>query len=137
MVAAGRDPRTSQFMDVVSLCPLPAMGFIWQPRAGTYAQTVIVKATFRLLPGESALAEAQEAPTEIDFMIQVLREARNGITLRALLPAGLLRWPARSASAAADIILLTYTDRSYKDGAERRWYRVGLGAQRFRPAWRR
>jgi hypothetical protein len=50
-------------MDVVSLCPLPAMGFVWQPRVGAYAQTVVVKGTFRLLPGESALAEAQEAPT--------------------------------------------------------------------------
>jgi hypothetical protein len=42
------------------------MGFIWQPRAGTYAQTVVVKGTFRLQPGESVLAETQEAPTEVD-----------------------------------------------------------------------
>ncbi|MDC0749941.1 DUF2169 family type VI secretion system accessory protein [Polyangium mundeleinium] len=42
------------------------MSFVWQPSAGAYAQTVVVKGTFRLLPGESTLAEAQEAPTEVD-----------------------------------------------------------------------
>jgi hypothetical protein len=29
-------------MDVVSLCPLPAIGFVWQPYSGVYAQTVVV-----------------------------------------------------------------------------------------------
>ncbi|TKD02445.1 DUF2169 family type VI secretion system accessory protein [Polyangium fumosum] len=51
-------------MDVLSLCPLRALGFVWQPRAGTCAQTVVVKATFRLVPGEAVLAEAQDAPGE-------------------------------------------------------------------------
>lgn len=53
-------------MDVKSLCSLPAAGFVWQPRAGSFAQTVMVKATFRLEPGESPLAPEQEALNEED-----------------------------------------------------------------------
>lgn len=47
-------------MDIVSLCPLPASGFVWQPHAGGFAQTVLVKATFVLRPGESVLAPDQD-----------------------------------------------------------------------------
>jgi len=51
-------------MDVVSMCALGVLGFVWQPRRGTYAQAVVVKATFRLEPGEAVLAEEQDAPNE-------------------------------------------------------------------------
>jgi hypothetical protein len=47
-------------MEVLSLSPLPAGSLLWQPRAGSYALTVVAKATFVLLPGESVLAESQE-----------------------------------------------------------------------------
>ncbi|HTN89769.1 MAG TPA: DUF2169 domain-containing protein [Sorangium sp.] len=53
-------------MDVVSLCPLPASGFVWQSQDGRVAQTVVVKATFVLAPGTSYLAAAQQAPNEED-----------------------------------------------------------------------
>jgi hypothetical protein len=47
-------------MDIVSLCPLRVGGFTWQAHTGTYARTVIVKATFRLEPGLAVLAPEQE-----------------------------------------------------------------------------
>ncbi|MFO0761710.1 MAG: DUF2169 domain-containing protein [Byssovorax sp.] len=53
-------------MDVVSRCPLPALGFVWLSRAGTSAETVIVKATFVLRPGLSALSPSQDAVNEYD-----------------------------------------------------------------------
>ncbi|XXX82819.1 DUF2169 domain-containing protein [Sorangium sp. So ce134] len=53
-------------MDVVSLCPLPASGFVWQSQDGRTAQTVVVKATFALVPGRSCLAAEQQAPSEED-----------------------------------------------------------------------
>ena len=53
-------------MDVLSFCPLRVSGFTWQPSVGAFTQTVVVKGTFRLLPGESVLADAQEAPSELD-----------------------------------------------------------------------
>ncbi|MDI1430148.1 DUF2169 family type VI secretion system accessory protein [Polyangium sorediatum] len=55
-------------MDVLSLCPLRARGFIWQSHAGTHAQTIVVKATFVLVPGVSLLApeEDQEPPNDDD-----------------------------------------------------------------------
>lgn len=53
-------------MDVVSLCPLPATGFVYRSQAGTFAQTVVVKATYTLRPGEAVLAPAQEELNEED-----------------------------------------------------------------------
>ncbi|WP_437318487.1 hypothetical protein [Sorangium sp. So ce385] len=53
----------SSGMDVVSSCRLGVSGFVWQPQ-GAYAQAVVVTATFRLEPGESKLAEAQDAPND-------------------------------------------------------------------------
>ncbi len=47
-------------MEVVSRCALPAAGFVWQPRAGAWAFTVVCKATFALLPDECPLAGAQQ-----------------------------------------------------------------------------
>lgn len=49
-------------MDIVSLCPIRASSLPWQPRLGVHALTVICKATFDLVPGESRLAAEQEYP---------------------------------------------------------------------------
>src|SRR5262245_15782062 len=53
-------------MEIASHCPLRTSGFVWQGRSGTWAQTVIVKATFVLQPGECALAAQQELVSEED-----------------------------------------------------------------------
>src|SRR5689334_19494560 len=53
-------------MDIISLCALSASGFVWQPRAGSFAQTVMVKANFQLEPTESPAAREQEALNEED-----------------------------------------------------------------------
>ncbi|HTE21215.1 MAG TPA: DUF2169 domain-containing protein, partial [Armatimonadota bacterium] len=53
-------------MDVVSTCPIRVSSVTWQPWPGVWAFTVVCKATFRLEPGTAQLAEAQEAPTEVD-----------------------------------------------------------------------
>jgi hypothetical protein len=47
-------------MDVVSMCPLRAASFVWQPRPGVFVLTIACKATYRLEPGVSPLADAQE-----------------------------------------------------------------------------
>ncbi|HZF50419.1 MAG TPA: hypothetical protein VE093_17295 [Polyangiaceae bacterium] len=43
-------------MDVVSIGPLCAASLIWRHARGSWAQTVICKATFNLAPDESPLA---------------------------------------------------------------------------------
>lgn len=53
-------------MDVVSTCPLRVASVVWQPRGGGWALTAIVKATYRLEPSRSPLAEVQELPAESD-----------------------------------------------------------------------
>ena len=53
-------------MDVVSLSPLRVGSLLWQPRAGAWRFTVIAKATMRIVPGESCLAETQEDLNEDD-----------------------------------------------------------------------
>jgi hypothetical protein len=53
-------------MNVVSLCPLQVLGFVWQSRTGTFGQTVIVKATYVLRPGECVLAPEQVPVNEED-----------------------------------------------------------------------
>src|SRR5262245_42457416 len=42
-------------MDVVCRGPFRASSFVWQPRPGAFAQAVVCKATFVLMPGESPL----------------------------------------------------------------------------------
>jgi hypothetical protein len=54
-------------MDIVSLCRLRVAGLLWQPRAGAHALTILCKATFALRPGESPLAEEQDAPSKLDI----------------------------------------------------------------------
>ncbi|UQA61362.1 DUF2169 family type VI secretion system accessory protein [Polyangium aurulentum] len=53
-------------MDIVSLCPLRAWGFVWQAQDGRFAQTIVVKATFVLTPGRASLAPEQEAPNQAE-----------------------------------------------------------------------
>ena len=53
-------------MDVVSACPLRVASNLWQPRPSAWTLTVVCRATFRLEPGESPLADVQEEPAEDD-----------------------------------------------------------------------
>jgi hypothetical protein len=53
-------------MDAVSVGPLKVATLRWQARPGAWVLTVVCKATYRLQPGESALAETQEPPNEDD-----------------------------------------------------------------------
>lgn len=53
-------------MDVVSLCPFVASKVVWQAHSGTFALTVIVKATFILRPGVAQLAPEQDPIIEHD-----------------------------------------------------------------------
>ncbi|EYF08058.1 DUF2169 family type VI secretion system accessory protein [Chondromyces apiculatus] len=54
-------------MDVVSLSPMRVGSILWQPRPGAWALTVVCKATYALEPGESFLAQEQEAPYQGDI----------------------------------------------------------------------
>ena len=47
-------------MEIISVCPLRAAPFVWEPRPDTWVLTVIVKATYALRPGEALLAAEQE-----------------------------------------------------------------------------
>lgn len=49
-------------MDIHSLCPMRAWAFPWQTREGGHALTIVVKATFLLVPGECTLAPDQDEP---------------------------------------------------------------------------
>lgn len=53
-------------MDVRSFSPLRATTLVWQSRPGTWALTVICKATFVLKPGEATPAPEQEEINESD-----------------------------------------------------------------------
>lgn len=53
-------------MKVISVCPLSTSSLIWQPRAGSYALSVVCKATYALSPGEASLAQEQEEINESD-----------------------------------------------------------------------
>lgn len=53
-------------MKVISVCPLSTSSLVWQPRAGSYALSVVCKATYALAPGESTLAQEQEEINEAD-----------------------------------------------------------------------
>ncbi len=47
-------------MDVIASSPLRAATLVFQPRAGSFALTVVCKATFLLTPGVATLAEEQD-----------------------------------------------------------------------------
>ncbi|MDI3284685.1 DUF2169 domain-containing protein [Polyangium sp. 15x6] len=53
-------------MDVVAQGPLPVASLLWQSRPGTWALTVICKATFLLVPTEAQLAPEQDPIVEQD-----------------------------------------------------------------------
>ncbi|MDC0747478.1 DUF2169 domain-containing protein [Polyangium mundeleinium] len=53
-------------MEVLSLCPFRAGALIWQAAPGAYSLTVIVKATFTIVPGgEATVAETQVPVTTL------------------------------------------------------------------------
>ncbi|MDI1436997.1 DUF2169 domain-containing protein [Polyangium sorediatum] len=53
-------------MEVLSLCPFRAGALIWQAAPGAYSLTVIVKATFTIVPGgEASIAETQVPVTTL------------------------------------------------------------------------
>jgi hypothetical protein len=51
-------------MDVISICPLRVASLLWQARAGVWTLTVVCKATYRLVRGESELADTQDEPSD-------------------------------------------------------------------------
>ena len=53
-------------MQILSRCPLRVGSILWLPRPGAYAMTVVCKATFRLAPEVSPLADEQEPVIEAD-----------------------------------------------------------------------
>src|SRR5580704_14447536 len=53
-------------MHVVSVCPLRAAALEWRTSRGVSVLTVIAKATYRLAPVTSPLAETQEEPSEYE-----------------------------------------------------------------------
>ncbi len=50
-------------MGVISACPLRVASVAWQTHTGAWCLTVVAKATFRLEPGTSPVADSQDAPT--------------------------------------------------------------------------
>ena len=48
------------------MCPLRAWAFVWQTQGATFAQAIVVKATFVVLPGECTLAPDQDEPCSED-----------------------------------------------------------------------
>jgi hypothetical protein len=54
-------------MLVVSACTLPVSSIVWRTRSGAFVLTVVCKATFRLRPVESLLADEQVPPIEADL----------------------------------------------------------------------
>lgn len=65
-------------MDVVSSCPMQTMGFVWQSSAGTFAQTVVVKATFVLEPGHAKFAP-ESAREEIHDEDRFVKDTTNAV----------------------------------------------------------
>src|SRR5688572_12197633 len=53
-------------MELASVCPLRVAALRWQPREGTHVLTLVVKATFDLVPGRARLAQVQDFPNDED-----------------------------------------------------------------------
>ena len=53
-------------MEIVSAGPLPVASVLWRPAPHAIALTFVARATFRLAPMESELADEQDAPVEED-----------------------------------------------------------------------
>jgi hypothetical protein len=83
-------------MNVIGIGPLPAGSLVWQ-RHGNWILTVVCKATFDLLPGESKLAEEQEPLNPSDAHL----EDDLGRSMHA--PSDLVPFKVR-----ADVILVGY-----------------------------
>ena len=92
-------------MEVLSLCPFRAGALIWQAAPGAYSLTVVVKATFTIVPGgEATLAETQVPVTtlaeggaedlsplkpRVDVLVQGVTDPDARVAVEgAILPAG-------------------------------------------------
>src|SRR4051812_42454102 len=53
-------------MDILASPPFRATSLVWQPRPGAWVLTVVCKATFVLLPGESKVARDPDPPNDTD-----------------------------------------------------------------------
>ncbi len=79
MFAPGVRPSLPWFvMEVVSSCPMQTMGFVWQSSSGTFAQTIVVKATFILEPGHAKLAPESQRE-QIQRQDQFVKGNTNGV----------------------------------------------------------
>ncbi|MDC3982025.1 DUF2169 domain-containing protein [Polyangium jinanense] len=59
---AARSSYTARRVEVLSLCPFRAGALIWQAAPGAYSLTVIVKATFTIVPGGEATVTETQVP---------------------------------------------------------------------------
>ncbi len=64
-------------MDVRSLGPLTVGSVMWQSPRGGWVQTVVVKATFDLVPGEARLADKQDEPAGRDHPYEDATDPRS------------------------------------------------------------
>jgi hypothetical protein len=65
-------------MEVVSSCPMQVTGFVWQLSTGSFAQTIVVKASFVLEPGHAKLApESEREP--IFVQDRFVKDDTNGV----------------------------------------------------------
>ncbi len=53
-------------MEILSVSPLPVSSVLWQKGSASWVLTLVCKATFDLVPGESTLAADQDAPNDAD-----------------------------------------------------------------------
>ena len=58
--AAPDDERAAPRAAIVSVCPLRAGTLLWRPAPGSWALTVVCKATYRLAPEQMELTGRQE-----------------------------------------------------------------------------
>ncbi len=121
-------------MDVTSVDPLRVGSLVWQPEPGIFSFPVVCKATYRLLPGESALAaepeplRREDEPWGADASASPYapgdlapRKARADVMLvgHAFAPRG---EPVRSLVAR---LLVGPVDKEIEVCGERRWTREG------------
>ncbi len=124
-------------MNVVSVCPLRVGSLDWQTSRGVTVMTVVAKATYRLKPVTSALADEQEDPNEYETHWSYDRERsvrapsdlapykpRPEVTLvgHAFAPRGepVARLVARLIVGSVDKSIAVHADRSFsQEGALR------------------
>ncbi len=120
-------------MEVVSLSPLRVGSILWQPRVGAVRLTVVCKATFDIVAGESRLADSQEDLNEDDNhwnddaerslfspsdMVPFKMRADVLVVGHAFAPRGeaVHSLVARAAVAEMDKSIEVFGARGFKDG---------------------